>query len=442
VFYLALFVGLTLINPASVFDGYLWIGFLAFAFGWPFVGFAMLYLTIPSVDLAPVWVLLLAIGGFLAGGLLKKHLTVERLFVLFLFLVIVDAVSISPTLRNYLSTNPPKYQYTHDMGLYMKTYYLMEDQNYYKAHAEAFMGHNVPGLPNDVWGWRLPTVFYIWRLLPGSDGSVIWFGFLGLVLMVLYGVFDMSRTWAMKLKKGDGSWLGKFATRSMPILSPLILWPYFHFALRDWTILQVEWWAMCFILLGFWQYFKKNFVWATVLFSIGLSIRELLLIPFLVILGIYVLVWLVKKFVRIPDIGMLRSRLEDDVMKKSWWVFALPVVVFFILISVHTYFVSLIVELGGNPFRLRFHGEGLGLFMTSFAFGSWEYLLFKFRPFLVVYFLSGLGLLWRLSWRSLVLLSFYLLPVSFLFIGTSSWNHVWGVLFVPVVLVGVSSLRA
>jgi hypothetical protein len=150
----------------------------------------------------------------------------------------------------------------------------------------------------------------------------------------------------------------------------------------------------------------------------------------------------VKKFVRIPDIGMLRSRLEDDVMKKSWWVFALPVVVFFILISVHTYFVSLIVELGGNPFRLRFHGEGLGLFMTSFAFGSWEYLLFKFRPFLVVYFLSGLGLLWRLSWRSLVLLSFYLLPVSFLFIGTSSWNHVWGVLFVPVVLVGVSSLRA
>jgi hypothetical protein len=74
VFYLALFVGLTLINPASVFDGYLWIGFLAFAFGWPFVGFAMLYLTIPSVDLAPVWVLLLAIGGFLAGGLLKNTL--------------------------------------------------------------------------------------------------------------------------------------------------------------------------------------------------------------------------------------------------------------------------------------------------------------------------------------------------------------------------------
>jgi len=72
--------------------------------------------------------------------------------------------------------------------------------------------------------------------------------------------------------------------------------------------------------------------------------------------------------------------------------------------------------------------------MTSFAFGSWEYLLFKFRPFLILYFISGLLLLVRASWKSVMLLSFYLLPVSYIFIGTSSWNHVWGVLFVPVVL--------
>jgi hypothetical protein len=78
------------------------------------------------------------------------------------------------------------------------------------------------------------------------------------------------------------------------------------------------------------------------------------------------------------------------------------------------------------------------LLLSTLAFGSWEYLGFRLKLFTVMLALAGWGFLAKISWNRSVVAVNLILPVTYLLIGTSEQNEVWGVLFLPFVFVGAA----
>jgi len=336
-----------------------------------------------------------------------KHKFIIILPILVAFLI--TSIINSSDLRDFLSVNPREHEYTYDMGLYLKTYYLMKDGawNYYQAHANAFNDHAVFGLgnlPTDVWGWRLPTLFYLWSIIPISNGVVIWWMFIGFCLLTFLAVYEITRLTLSKEKS------------YLAILAPYLFFPYLHFAARDWTMLQVEWWAVMIMIWGIYFYLKKKKLWSIVFFSLAMITRELLLIPFLILVF---LAWLFKK--------------------RELKYFLIPVIVFIIFLIGHTLFVSqqVILIKGLSKYHFRLHGDGKSLLLTTLAFGSWEYLFYNLRLFTLMLGLVVIGFLRQITWRKTVVTASLILPLSYLLIGTSQWNHVWGVLYVPFIFLGL-----
>jgi hypothetical protein len=69
---------------------------------------------------------------------------------------------------------PDTYQY--DDQVYRRTYYLLhQDRPYYEAFNEAWLQQqNKPAAPNSVMGYRLPTYYALWRLLPSEVFSLVY----------------------------------------------------------------------------------------------------------------------------------------------------------------------------------------------------------------------------------------------------------------------------
>ena len=373
-----LVLGLGLLNPVNILDG--WIGAGLFLYT---LAILLIKPKLKKTKTSLIVVLPILVAFFFTGVMNSSHL------------------------RDFLSVNPKSGQYMHDMGLYLKTYYLMKEEtvNYYQAHGQAFSGHMVMNkLPDNVWGWRLPTVFYLWSIIPVTNGVVIWWLFMMFGLLTLLAVYKISGLMLHESKS-------KYA-----ILTPYLFFPYLHFAVRDWTMLQVEWWAVFSLIGGIYFYLKKQKSWAVVFFCLAVMIRELILIP---LLTLVILSWVFKR--------------------KEVKFFLIPVIVFGVFLSGHTVLVSKQVELvkGVSKYALRLHGEGKQLLLTTLAFGSWEYLFYKTRIFLIMMILALVGYLKKISFGKTIVAVNFILALSFLIIGTSEWNHVWGVLYIPMVLLGV-----
>ncbi|NMC36066.1 hypothetical protein GYA49_03390 [Candidatus Beckwithbacteria bacterium] len=425
-FALLALVFLGLVNPNGQFDMYLglagsltlllfFLKKLKLPLWFYFIGVGLAYLAdqqFANLEIKALPILLIA--GLVLSlvsisyAYLKKYPQILLTGLLLVFLL--TSWQNSSQLRTYLSANPQNGTYTHDMGLYLKTYYNMEKQNYYQAHLEAFKYHSVPTQgPRDVWGWRLPTVFYLWRLIPIQNGLAIHFELLLMFSLNLIAIYEIAKQ------------LLPAKLQFVSIVFPYLLLPYLHFAARDWTMLQIEWWAISFTLWASWAFIKQK-TWLTVLLlSLAVCSRELLLIP----IGLIALIALVKKW-------------------PKRFAYMIPVLAFSGMLIIHTFEIAQLVPLAKNAstFKLRFHGEGAALFMTTFAFGSWEYLLYAFRIFLGIYLVAIVGLLLSLQKYSAWFLPYFILPISYLVIGTSHWNHAWGVLYMPIVFLSLPLVLA
>jgi len=260
-----------------------------------------------------------------------------------LLLFIISSIINSVKLRTYLSTDPPLSQYTHDMGLYLKTYYLMGNYDYYHAHAVAFQNHAVPiSPPADVWSWRLPTAFYLWKLIPGINGLNIYLFYVAFATLALLATYQIAK----KIK----------VSQTLAIIPVYLLYSYLHFAAYDWTLLQIEWWAAFFVIFGLYFLFDNKENYAITFFSLAAITREQLFIPFLMI-----------------------ALIATIYKNKHWQKFWVPVVCFGLMIIFHTYQISKIVNLqsGSQAFHFRLNG-GMDLVNNTLAFGSWEYVFFAF----------------------------------------------------------------
>lgn len=69
---------------------------------------------------------------------------------------------------------PQPHHYVNDDAIYRRVFYLMHrGEGYYQAFHDAWLGlQQSPALPNSVTAYRLPTLFWIWRLLPADAFSI------------------------------------------------------------------------------------------------------------------------------------------------------------------------------------------------------------------------------------------------------------------------------
>ena len=209
--------------------------------------------------------------GVIFGYLLTRKKSLDKLFVAFVILLfLTSSLATSGELRAMLSRDLPLYTYNNDPGTFLKMYQFLEnDVNYYEGLIVAHKGRFAQSSePTDLWGFRMPTIFYIWKFLPGG-GISIYFFYLLLASGVIYFSYLMAR---------------KYLPSNLAVLSPYLLFPYLHFAGRDQMLLETEWWSFCFFVVGLYFLIIKNKLLSAALLSLSVLVRELyvlILLPML-----------------------------------------------------------------------------------------------------------------------------------------------------------------
>jgi hypothetical protein len=299
--------------------------------------------------------------------------------------------------------------HTNDERTYLKIFYLMKKGlNYYQANYLAFQANletEATVWTKDVWGWRLPFVFYFWKTLAKNGGEI----------MLLFCLFSLIFLFCAYLLAK------KFVPKKLALFAPGILFPYFLNALISGSFLFISWWALFFFTFGLTFFFYRRHRWATIFFTLAVISRELFLIP----LGSMFLIALIYK--------------------KNKSVFSLPLIIFLFVIAFHYHQVSQFVSLE-NPWGIqkRFMLFNKGLLLSSLAFSTNNYLFVSLRPSLIwiIFSLLGLGYLVFKTNRQnnalIALSSFLPFFLSLPFIGQTVWQDYWGIIYVP--LAGIFSL--
>ena len=119
---------------------------------------------------------LLAIGFsfitflFIALILKKSLINYKKLAGITLAAIILSFLSISllesKTIRHEYLVEPQEEEYVSDNLLYLRTfYYLKKGYKYHPTFAQSyFYDARTDSLPSDLWGFRLPTTFFLWKL--------------------------------------------------------------------------------------------------------------------------------------------------------------------------------------------------------------------------------------------------------------------------------------
>lgn len=351
-------------------------------------------------------VILLIYAGCVAFRLIyikKTILLLLPFFIIFTLGTIFNTISV----RKYITIEPIVETYRSDLDDFLRTYYLMEKgQSYYPSFDQAvrenaFKGYVAP----NVFAWRLPTLFYIWKYLPGNNGISIFYAFL-----VLAGVyFTVSYVIAVKLLSSKNNHLA--------ILAPYLLYPYLHFGIRDQILLHTEWWATAIIFLGLYALLIQKKWMAIIFLSLGLFIRELYAIP-LLFLGCLL-------FIK---------------HNKLWYLPLLAILFLAIFMLFHSTQVknySATQPVSGSFFNLRLHGLSAEIIHATLAFGAGEYLWFQMRPLLLFSVIAVIGVIFHKKKFNQILFPFLLFPISFLIIGSSVYNDYWSIFYIPFSLTAV-----
>lgn len=306
-----------------------------------------------------------------------------------------------------ISQEPELETYTTDMRAYLRTYYqIRQGKPYYQSLAESVVGDATrDNLPGEIWGWKSPVIFYAWALLPGPAGLSVYIAFLLFLLATLFAIYKLA-------KKFVGRWA---------ILAPYLVFPYFLLPLTEITLFQVEWWALCFFILGLTFLFYQKFLPACLFFSLTIFTRELFVFHLLTLLAASLI---------------LRKKIHVLVL-------SLPIILlvcFYILYHIP------------NIYRFESFGSmtswwrtglirGWHLVRPTLAFSQVNYLLFFLQPLRLFLVMATLGLgslLARNRHREQSLLSLASFLAFFFFIFAfgiqTRWQDYWGIYYVPLAI--------
>lgn len=326
---------------------------------------------------------------------LKRFAKIALWIIIFVFLA--NSWLISGGLRSLLVQNTA---YNNDPGVLLATYKSVENgQDYYESYKQAQLGRFSQSIiPGDIWGWRLPTIFYIWKIIPGGALS-IYLLYLILSASVLYAAYKINRI---------------FLPEKLAILSPYLIFPYLHFGSRDQMFLETEWWGLSIFILALYFLLKKRLFVSTVFFSLTLLVREVYILP----IGLMLLFAFFKQ-------------------KKLIAVFLIPQVTFMTFFIYHIYRVDKYINAWGTLLSARTVDNGLFFLQQTLAYASWEYLLNQFRPFYLLTIWAIIGCIYIFKFQKersaiFLLLAFLPFPTAFLKFGTTPFNDYWGIIYVPI----------
>lgn len=342
--------------------------------------------------------ILVFVIGALVTFFLKSFAKIALIFLILVYLA--NSWFISGDLRFFLTHDLP---YNNDPGVILATYKSVENgRDYYESYKQAQLGRFSQSIiPGDIWGWRLPTIFYIWKILPGQALS-IYFLYLILAAIVLYLAFQITR---------------QFLPGRLALLSSYLLFPYLHFAAHDQMVLETEWWGTLFFAVAIYLLIKKKLFLATLFLSLTLLTRELFILP--------------------VGLMLAYSLLKD---RKLAIVFLIPLAAFLILFVYHVFRVNDYIDATGTLLTARTVPSGLYFLQQTLAFASWEYLAYTFRPFLIFTIAATAGCFYlylkkKAKQSIILLLSFLPFPLAFLKFGTVPYNDYWGIVYVPMALI-------
>lgn len=299
--------------------------------------------------------------------------------------------------------------YRSDEYVFLKTFYLMKDgSGYYHAYQNAFNQNAAATiLEPEVFTWRLPTVFYLWKTV-SHDGNDIFSLFVTMMFLSLVSIYFV---------------LKRFTNRKVALLAPIFVLPYFiDTFLYKTSFLFVEWWGWFFLIFGM-AFFVHNKKWvAFPCFLSALLVRELYIIP----IAAFFLYSLFTKRNRVYFLGL--------------------VAIFGAFVFIHAQNVFSVLDGGslqvGNVFS-RFHGFEKDSFLPMISFSMRKYPLLNFKIHYVLVLLSLVSFAKTLiaSASDDDILYLHLAGISLLialpFITTSIYNDYWGISFMPTLILCV-----
>lgn len=353
------------------------------------------------------------LGGILGWGIAeiirKKPRWLKTatyaLFVLFCINFIAITLDLNPTAIVQASREPTAGEYNNFNSINLKTFYLMKrGMNFYEAYSNAFSLTSDSGgeIPANLWHWRMPTVFYIWKLLLPPDGFYVLYLYLLIGLCVIYFIFDIS---------------SNFLRQPLNLIPPILTSYIFIFGGAAFWFTFPEFWGVFFLFLGLWSLHRKNLPLAIAALTLAPLIRWIFIFP---MFGIFIVLMFDKK-------------------RKLYISAGLPLLVFIVFFKIHVSSISHLTTAMGQTFEGfgNFLGGGAGNFISFIAFGAALLsrprvallaILLGFIVATVRIFTSSRGLTARL------LIAGSLFPLLFFLKVGPPFNHdYWGVVFIPLI---------
>ncbi len=336
------------------------------------------------------------------------NIKVVLIFVLFFFIL---AEFFTPEIIDKYQINrlsEPEFEtYTSDEASFLKTFYLMKHNlGYYRAfklsRENGASGNN---LQQDIFTWRMPVVFYLWKIF-ASGGMQIFKLYIFLSLLSLFSIYLI---------------LKKMTSPEYAILGPLLLLPYFYDTFRYKTaFLFTEWWGLLFFVIGLSAYFHKSQKLALLCFIITVSIRELFIIPVMLLL-----VWSFLK-------------------KGNFKIIFLAVIFSGIIYFIHIFNIREVLGRTTDfSFFSRFHPYHLADLQKMISFSMKEYVFWGLKTHYLFVFLGMLGLaraVFNKNREAIFLLVIVLGFILFLPLISTADNDYWGIMFVPIIIVSIPLL--
>lgn len=330
-------------------------------------------------------------------------------FISILLILLVTSLIISPLLINYLEldlSEPVNKRYRNDELSFLKTFYLMEQgSDYYTSFK--LSRENLAGeikLGTDTFTWRSPIIFLVWSMLL-DNGDRIFTLFIFLSLLVLACIF-------LIVKKIAGL---KIAVVSTGLLSLYFLDTIFYKT----AFLFTEWWGMLFIIFAFTALIYKYNSAATLLFTLAVLIREIFILPVLVLFAVEV-------FFR----------------RKTYWIYLVPIIIFIIFYLLHSYFItSLLNKTSDFTLLERLHSFEWVNLQRMLSFSMRRLVIFNLKTHYLIFILGIISPLiyllfgYKSKKEVLALFVFILTFVALLSLTSVYENDYWGIMFMPLIII-------
>lgn len=328
-----------------------------------------------------------------------------------------DFVPNEPSVNDWLSAKPALGATPGDRDYFLRVFYDMQDGTpYYEAYIKVYRADPLGEfrLPNGVPGYRLPTLFYLWLLLP-ADGAAIPWAFLGFATLAVCSAFAI------------GAQLGPPRVAVLGAL--MVATAYLSIATSSFVVF-VDGWAMAITLAGLALFIASvrtasaKLLWAAMFVMLLAAVfREILIYPMLLAAA---------------SVAMLP---KGQRLKQLWpWLAGFGI--FGVIYAAHALAVGGRVDQAGTV-GFWMHGgfahlaATLRFFEQLYAGAPW------FVPLLVLAGLAGAVAMVSSQRRlGMFLLAVIAVPlVAFLFFGgagrdliTGSVAGYWGMLVVPIAL--------